>query len=179
VLDAPATGHGVHFLEAPEKTTNLLVGKLKERALEIKRGLEDPALTEIVIVTVPEEMPVRETLELAAALRRHAFPVDNVVVNRWLPPVFDDPGSAEVLARFASDAAARRALGRAIAHRTRIDAEEWFSAVSLLRREREENLRHLGDLRGIGAKVSLVPYLGEGERRLEAFARAMREGRAA
>lgn len=175
VLDAPATGHGVHFLEAPERTTAILVGKLKERSEEVQRALEDAKQTEIVIVTLPEETPVRETVELAAALRAHGFPLDNVVVNRWLPAVFDAPESAAVLARFGESSEARRSLERAIAQRTRIDVDEWFGAIHLVARAREENVQHLAPLRAIGAKLSLVPYLHDEDGKLAAFARAMRE----
>ncbi len=61
--------------------------------------LGDPAPTGAVIVAAPEEMPVNETLELAAKLRSRDTVVDlaAVVVNRVLPELFGR-GEEEVFA---------------------------------------------------------------------------------
>jgi hypothetical protein len=43
----------------------------------------------VVLVTLPEEMPTTETIELATALRNDLrLPLDRVVVNGVLPPLF-------------------------------------------------------------------------------------------
>lgn len=195
VLDGPATGHGLHFLEAPKKTAAILVGKLRERAVAVQRMLRDAQASEVIIVTLPEEMPVREAVELAEVLKREGFPLDNIVVNKWFPRVFENEGARRVLAALESDAAARRELGRGIAHRTRhdvpasqmgdvalgrdarprIDVDEWVRAVALIRTERQEALAHLRELRRIGAKLALVPYFPEEERRLARIAAALAE----
>lgn len=173
ILDAPATGHGLHFLEAPEKASALLVGKLRERARAVERMVKDGAAFEVVLVTIPEETPVRETVELADHLKARGIVVDNVVVNRWLPDVFANEGSATVLASLRRDAARRRRLSRAIAHRTRIDVEDWLAAVDIIEEQRAEALEHRARLDAIGAKVSLVPLLPERTGRLAAVAKHM------
>lgn len=88
VLDAPATGHGVALLEAP----NLLAeavggGPLAELAREVASMVVDPAQCGLWAVTTAEGMAVRETLELDAALnRRLGRGLDRMLLNRVLPP---------------------------------------------------------------------------------------------
>jgi anion-transporting ArsA/GET3 family ATPase len=53
--------------------------------------LTDPAQTGVVIVSAPEEMPVTETIELAARLDAETdVDVAAVVVNRVLPELFTE-----------------------------------------------------------------------------------------
>jgi anion-transporting ArsA/GET3 family ATPase len=161
VLDAPATGHGIHFLEAPEKTAKILAGPLRERAEALRDMLKDPAQTDVVIVTLAEEMPVRETMELAATLRAQAFPLDNVVVNRWMPRVFEDEGSRQVLDKLVAQHAGRE--------------PDWLAAIRLVATQRAEGDSHLDELRQIGAKLAVVPLIPESSRRLLKVAGAMKE----
>lgn len=172
VVDGPATGHGLHFLEAPDKTADILVGKLKERALAIRDLLRDPAATEAVIVTLPEETPVRETIELARKLAQGGFPLDNVVVNKWLPRVFETRETAAVLSTLESDEAARRALAARLG--SAVDLDAWIPALALIRAQRREAVEHVGALAGLGAKLSLVPYYPDADARLARVAQAMR-----
>ncbi len=173
VVDGPATGHGLHFLEAPSKMAELLVGRLRERALAVRDMLRDARATEVVVVTLPEEMPVRETTELAAVLRREAFPLDNVVVNKWFPDVFEDAGAGRVLDRLQRDPAARRELARGIARDTRIDVDAWLAAASLIRAERTEALDHLAALRKLDVKLAVVPHVPAPDGRLARVAAAL------
>jgi anion-transporting ArsA/GET3 family ATPase len=87
VLDAPATGHGVSMLAAPLRVSEVIeegpVGKLVR---ELAAFLQDPARTSTVAVTLAEEMPVQETLELAASMReRFGRGPDLVLVNGLYP----------------------------------------------------------------------------------------------
>jgi anion-transporting ArsA/GET3 family ATPase len=159
VLDAPATGHGMHFLEAPDKTSRILAGALRDRAEQLRDLLKDPSVTDVVIVTLAEEMPVRETMELAATLRAQGFPLDNVVVNRWLPRVFADEGTRRTLDAFA----------RAYPHDARLPA------LRLVVAQRDEGEAHLAELRGLGVKLAIVPLIPETSRRLLRVAEAMKE----
>lgn len=174
VVDAPATGHGIHLLEAPDKASRILAGALKERAEAIKAMLQDPAVTDVVIVTLPEEMPVRETIDLAQALKAGGFPLDNVVVNRWMPPVFVDPGSREVLRRLSEDAHAREEFQRAIHGRAPIVVDEWLDALRLVAAQRAEAESHLAELRALDVKLALIPLIPESSRRLLRVSEAMK-----
>ena len=71
VLDAPATGHAISFLNVPQVL--LADGAARApwpaRRMKMRDLLVDPSVTAAVLVALPEEMPVNETLELHAALR--------------------------------------------------------------------------------------------------------------
>lgn len=87
VLDAPATGHGVSLLAAPLLVAEVLDGgPVAELAGEVADLVRDPARCGLVVVTLAEEMPVQESLELRAelALRVRREP-DLLVVNQLLP----------------------------------------------------------------------------------------------
>ncbi|HEX2022713.1 MAG TPA: ArsA family ATPase [Candidatus Thermoplasmatota archaeon] len=175
VLDAPATGHGIHFLEAPEKGARILAGPLRERAEALRDMLKDAATTDVVIVTIPEETPVRETIELAQKLRAQGFTLDNVVVNRWLPRLFSDPGSRRVLDALERDAGAREALQAAVEERgAPIEVEEWLAALRVVAGQRREAETHLAELRRVPARLAVVPLIPDSSRRLLRVAAAMR-----
>jgi anion-transporting ArsA/GET3 family ATPase len=70
IMDAPATGHAITFLRVPQVLMQTVPpGPMSREALKMKDLLEDPAVTAAVLVSLPEEMPVNETLELHVALR--------------------------------------------------------------------------------------------------------------
>jgi anion-transporting ArsA/GET3 family ATPase len=65
IVDAPATGHGVSLLRLPQVILEVIsTGPMAEEVRAMKGLLEDPSRTVINLVTLPEEMPVRETLDL-------------------------------------------------------------------------------------------------------------------
>ena len=86
VFDAPATGHCQTLLNVPEVAVNTLVaGPVYRSAQQILEMLRDPALTELVIVTLAEETPVREALELSEfASNRAQLSNQRIVANRLL-----------------------------------------------------------------------------------------------
>jgi anion-transporting ArsA/GET3 family ATPase len=90
VVDAPATGHIVGQLAAPEAINELVkVGLVRSQTDWMLEILSDPARTGLAIVTTPEEMPVNETLELAARVDKEtSVELAQVVVNRVLPELF-------------------------------------------------------------------------------------------
>jgi anion-transporting ArsA/GET3 family ATPase len=87
VVDAPATGHGLAVLGAPETFARVArVGPIARQGQKIHATLADPATTAIVAVTTPDEMAVGETLELAAALpKRLGMSLAAVLANGVLP----------------------------------------------------------------------------------------------
>ncbi len=90
VVDAPATGHIVGQLRAPQAINELLqVGPIREQTGWMMEILGDARQTGVVIVASPEEMPVTESLELIDRLRDETdVDVAAVVVNRVLPELF-------------------------------------------------------------------------------------------
>ena len=53
----------------------------------------------VVMVTLPEEMPANETLELAEGVREMNLPIPRLVVNGLLPPLFQHEQRGLLLAR--------------------------------------------------------------------------------
>ena len=71
ILDAPATGHGLDMLRVPKVILDVVPPGLLRRDAERAWALfQDPTTCAIVLVTLPEEMPTTETIELARALAR-------------------------------------------------------------------------------------------------------------
>ncbi len=98
ILDAPATGHGLDMLRVPKVILDVvppgLLRRDAERAWEL---FKDPATCAIVLVTLPEEMPTTETLELSRVLRTElGLPIGKVIVNCVLPRLFS-PGERDAL----------------------------------------------------------------------------------
>ena len=70
VVDAPATGHAVQLLRVPAALeATVPAGPLRRDAEWMEAMLVDPRRTALVIVTLPEEMPVNEAIELDAPYR--------------------------------------------------------------------------------------------------------------
>jgi anion-transporting ArsA/GET3 family ATPase len=82
IVDAPASGHSLPLLDAP-RTLGLLarIGPVAETLGALDARLHDPAQTLVVVVTTPEELAVRETIELHAELARLALPTAPPIVN--------------------------------------------------------------------------------------------------
>jgi anion-transporting ArsA/GET3 family ATPase len=87
ILDAPATGHGLALLAAPQVVSAVIKdGPFGHMAGELAGFVGDPERTGVVTVTLAEEMPVQEALELRAALeQRLGRPPDLLVVNGLYP----------------------------------------------------------------------------------------------
>jgi Anion-transporting ATPase len=82
VLDAPATGHGLTFLSVPEVFLRLVSeGPLARDMRMMQALLADPERCSICIVTLPEEMPANEAIELDRALRQRQFPAGPLFLN--------------------------------------------------------------------------------------------------
>jgi len=86
VLDAPPTGRIAQFLGVNAELAGLAkVGPVKGQADNVMRVLTQPDRAAVHLVTVLEEMPVQETADGIAELRRHGLPVGAVVVNLVRP----------------------------------------------------------------------------------------------
>lgn len=70
VVDAPATGHAVQLLRVPSALVDTVPGgPLRHDAEWMDALLVDPARAALAVVTLPEEMPVNEAIELDAQVR--------------------------------------------------------------------------------------------------------------
>ena len=121
VVDAPATGHGLALLDAPRTFADVAAaGPVSRQAGIIQATLEDPALTGVVVVATPEEMPVNETAFLREALGSR---LDLVVANAVRPDRFDEEDARRLAAATRSPAtrAALSAYRRAREQRDQLD----------------------------------------------------------
>ncbi len=90
VVDAPATGHGVGILRTPRTFADIArVGPIAHQGRTIADTIADRALTAVVAVATPEEMPVNETLSLRDALEEDQLGLDAVIVNAVYPERFE------------------------------------------------------------------------------------------
>jgi len=130
ILDAPATGHGLDMLRVPKVILDVVPpGILRRDAERAWQLFRDPESCAVVLVTLPEEMPTSETIELAHAIQVELeLPIGKVVVNGILPPLFSknerkalENAGAPANQIAASDVAFAAARTRAI--RERLQAE--------------------------------------------------------
>jgi anion-transporting ArsA/GET3 family ATPase len=99
ILDAPATGHGLTLLQSAKTMAEITrAGPFHDLADTIGVFLADPVRTGVALVTLPEELPVQETLELAGSLRIEGYRVDAVIANLVeASPLPSPPGAEQVL----------------------------------------------------------------------------------
>jgi len=110
IFDAPATGHGLGLLRLPEQAAKLLIGGLRKSALAVGDLLSDPTRTNVLLVTIPEEMPVNEAIHFYESAREGlAVKLAAVVLNAAFPARFPPEQIGEVEAA-AGSPAARAAL---------------------------------------------------------------------
>ena len=88
VVDLPASGHAAALLTSPKRVMELFtVGPIYQRAREAQDLLEDPG-TSAVLVALPEDMVINETVETWRKLRnlQPGLRVPLVVLNRASRP---------------------------------------------------------------------------------------------
>lgn len=90
VYDAPATGHALDMLRVPKVIVDLVPpGLLRRDAALAWDMLSDPQHTGIVLVSLPEDLPTTEALELLETLETELrLPVARLVVNGVMEELF-------------------------------------------------------------------------------------------
>jgi anion-transporting ArsA/GET3 family ATPase len=148
IVDAPATGHGLDMLRGPKVIVDVAPpGLLRREAGRAWKLFTDPHQSGMVVVTLPEEMPVTETFDLLQALEVELkLPVAQVVVNGVLPALLSPDERLELLRPAALDP------GRA-------GDEALAAGARRARREsiQQENLQRLQEQ--VSAPLSFLPQL--------------------
>ena len=92
VVDLPASGHAVTFLNVPKSMARMVsVGELADHLRRIAKLIADPGKSEVVIVSLPDEMAINESLELWRKLHASVdTPTRTVVVNGVRAPSLRD-----------------------------------------------------------------------------------------
>jgi anion-transporting ArsA/GET3 family ATPase len=164
VIDAPATGHGLTFLDVPRVVVSAVrAGPLRRHAGLVEAMIADAEQTLLLPVALAEELPAQETAELVArAQERTGIAVDRVVVNAVarapFPPGLEDLD--ERLARLPAEVALPglpppRVLAACTAH---------------LRQRFALNREYLAEIAGrTGLPLVVLPLLPGGVEGLEAL----------
>ncbi|HVV35628.1 MAG TPA: ArsA family ATPase [Acidimicrobiales bacterium] len=158
VVDAVASGHIVGQLTAPQSINELVsVGLIRQQTDWMLEILGDPAITGLIVTATPEEMPVNETLELAARLDTETnVDLAAVVINRVLPELF---GRREEELFDALNTPERRAEIGAAAGGSVDYLMEGASLAVALRRGSAEHLERLRSELDRRVPMLYVPYL--------------------
>jgi anion-transporting ArsA/GET3 family ATPase len=108
VLDAPSLGQVISYLRAPTTVAELVPsGVVQEQALQMRHTLTDPEQSGLLLVTMPEELPVVETIEALEQMGDEPLvDVIGIVINRVLEPLDVDDDIIESLAPGAARATA-------------------------------------------------------------------------
>ncbi len=100
LFDAHATGHGMDMLRVPKVILEAVPPGILRRDAEAAWAMfRDPSQSGVIVVTLPEEMPTTESVELVNNIRSElGLPVLKLVVNGVLTPLFSE-GEREELVR--------------------------------------------------------------------------------
>jgi anion-transporting ArsA/GET3 family ATPase len=162
IVDAPATGHGVGFLQTPRTFAQIArVGPISQQAKALDRLICDHENTGAAIVAIPEEMAVNETEALETELRDEiGVAVDRIYMNGLYPERFN-PEEVERLESVEGDGAVWAACRAAVRQSRR-------------GRAHREQLARLEEL--TSTPVSTLPFVFEpeiGVQQIEGLAEAV------
>jgi anion-transporting ArsA/GET3 family ATPase len=145
VVDAPATGHAITFLtSAAGLVSAARGGPLRSQAQDVVDLLSDPSRCRVILVTLPEDMPVSETIESAYTLEDKAgVQLGPVIVNACDPaPVGLDQSAADAAASASVDLEPGHLEALEAARRFRLERHA-ISAEQIARLARELPLPQL------------------------------------
>lgn len=165
LLDAPATGHGLDMLRVPKTILGVVPpGALRRDAERAWAMFQDARRTAVVVITLAEELPTTETIQLVDAVDRELrLPLGALVVNAVIAPLFSIAERNRLAALALDDAAPRETV---LAGRRPTNADETARAAlrAAAHRAADEELQ-ARSLERLGASVRLeqirLPYLFE------------------
>jgi anion-transporting ArsA/GET3 family ATPase len=163
VVDGPSTGHALRLFRAPRQFVAMVpggrIGSVTEQLVEL---LSDPERTRVLLVTVPDEMAVNETIETRGILTDDlGVNLTRPVLNRVVPRRFstrEAKSIAELSLSREDDlmlAAARLQIGkRKAAERHRARLKRAFEEPPIIVQQfsgdgvRERDLQRIGSAMG-------------------------------
>jgi anion-transporting ArsA/GET3 family ATPase len=162
IVDAPATGHGVGFLQTPRTFANIArVGPIHSQAQTLDNFITNHETTGVAIVALPEEMPVNESAALEHDLVAEVgVAVDRVYMNGLYPERFSKDEAEKLAALAAAEEDGTRAAARA--------------ALSEFGRARSQRAQLARLRRRVQAPVKTLPFLFEPDLGPEAARRLSR-----
>lgn len=163
VLDAPATGHALAMLSAPQTFASIArVGPIAVQAQRVQEILKDPACTGYLAVAMASEMAVSETLELQQELSEQlGVQLVDVVMNATMHRRFTGDELKRISSLHGEDEASpQRRLASAAASAA-------HAAHARTRFQHNQSAR----LRRHGLSVLQVPLVFQSDLDLEALER--------
>jgi len=144
VVDAQATGHGVSlFTVAPTIAQFGMTGPLASECDRVAKMIANPELVGTALVTLPEELPVEETLEFLPRLTRDLGRSPNVLfVNRSLAP-YVESNRAALDEQYVLEI-----------WKKRLNTEKALHALNLLHRDLRKRVHFENILRESAAKIA-------------------------
>lgn len=153
IVDAPATGHGIGFLETPRTFARIArVGPMHAQAEALDAFICNHRRTGVVLVAIPEEMPVNESALLEQRLSEDVgVAVDRVFMNALYPERFSDVEAERLASALAGDGLGSDGVASGAVR----------AAISEHRRARAQR-RQLARLRELlTTPVSTLPFIFE------------------
>jgi anion-transporting ArsA/GET3 family ATPase len=147
IVDAPATGHGIGFLQTPRTFAGIArVGPVHSQAQELDRFITDHDSTGVAIVSLPEELPVNESASLEETLTGEVgMAVDRVYMNALYPERFSKDDASELERALDEAGGPARAAVRA--------------ALSEYRRSRSQRAQLQRLKRAVSVPVKTLPFI--------------------
>jgi anion-transporting ArsA/GET3 family ATPase len=148
VFDSPPTGHGLDILRLPSAIAGSVQGGLMHRDAASRVSLlSDATRTGIVGVSLAEELPVNETIELSEELLQNGLPLSAIAVNKLLDVL---PDGAEA---FCDSDCPQNQKQR---------GQPWARPAMLKREQRKEQLIHMQRLtKRISVPLLQLPRLDD------------------
>jgi anion-transporting ArsA/GET3 family ATPase len=169
IVDAPATGHGIGLMQSPKTFAEIAkVGPMANQASMINRTITNHKRAGVVIVALPEEMPVNESATLEAELLDNVgIAVDRVYMNALYPERFDEDEARSIAdALNGASGPIASALGAAVDERRRCLAhrEQLLRLRELVRTDVSELPFIFTPRLGVGELEVLADEIGKGGR---------------
>ena len=158
IVDAPATGHSVTFLDAPRVVVSAVrAGPLQRQTQAVEKMLTDSTRCALLPVALAEELPARETAELVERVTTNVGVwVGMVVVNDVIPFPFP-PGLEDLDAVLARLKDAPLAGG--------LHTDVLAQCAAYMRSRSELNRRYLAQIeRTTKLPIVELPHLPDGIR---------------
>ena len=174
IVDGPAAGHAVTFLLSPKGLLDAVrVGPVLTQAVEVTEMLDDPDRAQVMLVTLPEETPVNETVETAQIFtERIGMTLGPLVVNGVYPDRPLDALTTPEEVRAAAAAAGATIPDGEVEHLARA-----ARFVTRRRRLQEEQLTRRTERLDLPQVVLPFPFSADtGPEELEVLAEALAAG---
>ncbi len=148
IVDSPATGHGLSLLKQPGTLIDMLqFGPIARQTKDVFDLLSNRKKTGLVLVTLPEELPVNEAIEfMEAAETEMPMPVDLAVINAVYPELFTDDDEAKI----------REMENESLPGNDLFQAMLESAQIRIVRRRIQR--AHIDKMRKAAARVTEIPF---------------------